>query len=323
MKEAINSKGVEKLIKVNARVKAKEKVVVITDDTRVEMAKKVAAAAAACGAEVVTCIMQPRERNGQEPPAPIAAAMKNAHVIFSPVSYSITHTIAMKEALNNGARAILMTAWTDNIFSSPALLETDFEAQADICRRLGETFNAGGSVRLTSPRGTNLRFSIKGCSVNVLTNIPQPGELAPVPDIEVNVVPLEGTAQGVLIADASVPYLGIGILNEAIKCIVESGFITKIAGGDQAKILENDLNSHKDPNCYNIAELGLGLNPNAVLTGVMLEDEGVLGTIHIGIGTNYTLGGKIVAPIHYDLLMWQPTIEVDGKVVQKNCDILV
>lgn len=127
----------------------------------------------------------------------------------------------------------------------------------------------------------------------------------------------------VLVADASIPYLKIGVLREPVICTVKNGFITRIEGGKQAKILENDLLSQNNINCFNIAELGVGLNPNATLSGIMLDDEGVLGTIHIGIGSNYTLGGKIVAPSHYDLLMWEPTIVVDGKIVQQNCDILV
>ena len=72
-----------------------------------------------------------------------------------------------------------------------------------------------------------------------------------------------------------------------------------------------------------MGELGIGLNPNARLIGVMLEDEGVLGTIHIGIGTSLTLGGLVSAPMHYDLIMWEPTIVVDGKTVQKNKEVLV
>jgi leucyl aminopeptidase (aminopeptidase T) len=47
----------------------------------------------------------------------------------------------------------------------------------------------------------------------------------------------------------------------------------------------------------------------------MLDDEGVLGTCHIGIGTSLTLGGNIKAPIHYDLVIWNPTIELDGEIV--------
>jgi leucyl aminopeptidase (aminopeptidase T) len=55
----------------------------------------------------------------------------------------------------------------------------------------------------------------------------------------------------------------------------------------------------------------------------MLEDEGVLGTIHIGIGTSHTLGGEVMAPTHYDLLMWEPTIVVDGAVVQRGKEVVV
>jgi leucyl aminopeptidase (aminopeptidase T) len=248
--------------------------------------------------------------------------MANADVIFSPVRISITHTRAMRAALEAGARVCMMTAYTDRIMTSPALLETDFEAQARVCRRLGRAFTSGSSLRLSSPRGTDLRFSIEGREANVLTNVPDPGELAPVPDIEVNVVPVTGSAEGVLVADASIPYLGIGILDTPVRCTVEGGRVTRIEGGAQADVFRAHLESFRDEACYNVAELGVGLNPNARLTGEMLEDEGVLGTIHVGIGTSFTLGGEIVAPTHYDLLMWEPTIEVDGRVVQQSRDVV-
>jgi leucyl aminopeptidase (aminopeptidase T) len=51
------------------------------------------------------------------------------------------------------------------------------------------------------------------------------------------------------------------------------------------------------------------------MQGVMLEDEGVYGSVHIGIGTNITLGGNVKAAIHYDLLMYGATIELDGNIV--------
>jgi leucyl aminopeptidase (aminopeptidase T) len=315
--------GVRKLVHVNGRVRPGERVVVVTDEPMTEIAAALARHLVEAGADVVTCYITRRERDGQEPPSPVAAAMLEAQLIYSPVSISITHTRAMRAALEAGARAILMTAYTEEILTSPGLLETDFEAQAAVCRRVGEAFTEGNNLRLISPRGTDLRFSIKGRRANVLTNIPDRGELAPVPDIEVNVVPVEGTAEGRLIADASVPYLGIGVLREPIVCEVSDGYIERIEGGEQAEILLRDLESHADRNCFNVAELGVGLNPNARLTGQMLDDEGVLGTIHIGIGTSHTLGGKVVAPTHYDLLMWDPNIEVDGSVVQRGKEILV
>jgi 2,5-dihydroxypyridine 5,6-dioxygenase len=136
-----------------------------------------------------------------------------------------------------------------------------------------------------------------------------------VPTIEVNVVPKEYTAKGRIVSDCSVPYLGIGVLREPIDCEVSGGFIETVSGGEQAEILKADWLSRNDKNVYNVAELGIGLNPNAIPTGVMLEDEGIIGTVHFGIGTSRTLGGDIQAPTHYDLLVWNPTIEADGEVI--------
>jgi leucyl aminopeptidase (aminopeptidase T) len=314
-------RGARQLVEVNGRVTEGEPVVIVTDPKMERYATLVAEAARARGAVVTTCIMPVRGQDGQEPPEPVARAMAEARVIFSPVSISITHTRAMRSALEAGARAILMTAYTDEILTSPALLETDFEAQAAVCHKIGDAFTRGSQLRLTSPKGTDLTFSIEGRTANVLTNLPDPGQLAPVPDIEVNVVPVTGSANGHLIADASVPYLGIGILEEPVVCTMEDGYITRMEGGPEADRLRVYLSSFGDRNCFNVAELGVGLNPNARLTGEMLEDEGVLGTIHIGIGTSHTLGGEIVAPTHYDLLMWEPTIEVDGRVIQRDREI--
>lgn len=315
--------GARRLVTVNARVAPDEQVVVVTDPSMERYADLVGNAASEAGGRVTKCVMPRRSQDGQEPPEPVAAAMREAQVILSPVAISITHTRAMRTALEAGARAVLMTAYTDDILTGAALLDTDFDAQAPVCRRVGDAFTVGSRVRLTSPRGTDLTFSIEGRRANVLTNVPEPGELAPVPDIEVNVVPREGTAQGRLVMDASVPYLDIGILDEPIFCEVEDGFVMNMKGGPQAELLLEHLEAFGDRNCFNVAELGVGLNPNARLTGEMLEDEGVLGTIHIGIGTSHTLGGDVVAPTHYDLLMWQPTIEVDGRVIQRDKEVLV
>ncbi|MED5563487.1 MAG: leucyl aminopeptidase, partial [Gemmatimonadota bacterium] len=313
----------QRLVHVNARVQPGEIVVVVTDPTMQRYADAVGTAAREAGADVTLCVIPLRSQDGQEPPPPVARAMAEAAVIFSPVRVSITHTRAMRTALEAGARVCMMTAYTDAIMTSSALLETDFEGQAEVCRRLGAAFTEGESVLLTSPRGTDLHFGIEDRVANVLTNIPEPGELGPIPDIEVNVVPVTGSAEGTIVADASVPYLGIGILEDPVVCSVHEGYIVEMTGGEQADFLREHLESFSDPHCFNVAELGVGLNPNARLTGEMLEDEGVMGTIHIGIGTSHTLGGEIVAPTHYDLIMWEPTITVDGRVVQRNKQVLL
>lgn len=119
-------------------------------------------------------------------------------------------------------------------------------------------------------------------------------------------------------ADGSIPYIGIGVLEEPVTLKVENGRIVDISGGRQAKMLADNLASKNDPNVYNIAEHGVGLNPKCHFCGFMLEDEGVFGTCHIGIGTSITLGGNVKAACHYDVIMKDGTIVADGKVLMEN-----
>jgi len=145
--------------------------------------------------------------------------------------------------------------------------------------------------------------------------VDEPGMFSPVPNIEANVSPVEGSAEGRVVVDASIPYIGIGLLRERVELAVRGGLIAEIRGGREAEALREDLEAKGDPNVYNIAELGVGLNPRSEMTGVMLDDEGVLGSAHIGIGTSITLGGTVKAAVHYDLVLWRPTIELDGEAV--------
>ena len=175
---------------------------------------------------------------------------------------------------------------------------------------------------MTTPFGTDLKFCAENRRGNALYCLVEKGKFSTAPTVEANVSPIEGTSEGIIVADASVPYIGIGLLKEPIVCKVEKGFITSIEGGKQAKLLSEDLANKKDPNVYNIAELGIGLNPNCRFIGLMLEDEGVYGSCHIGIGTSVNLGGVLKAACHYDLIMTKPTIIADGITIMKDGELV-
>jgi leucyl aminopeptidase (aminopeptidase T) len=217
---------------------------------------------------------------------------------------------------------VALTEFTEDMMISGGL-EADFTALKPVCQRVAARFAAGARARITTPAGTDLQMDITGRPGNALYCIVERGQFSPVPNVEANVSPIEGTASGRIVVDASIPYLGIGLIETPVVVEVRDGFITSIEGGRQADTLRRDLESHGDPNSYNIAELGVGLNPKCRMIGVMLEDEGVQGSAHIGIGTNITLGGKVKASCHYDLLVWKPRIEVDGEVIVDDADVRV
>ncbi len=57
-----------------------------------------------------------------------------------------------------------------------------------------------------------------------------------------------------------------------------------------------------------LAELGIGTNDRARVTGVILEDEKIYGTVHIALGSNDTFGGTVAAGIHVDGIITRPRL---------------
>ena len=321
MKRILMSRGARKIVEICVGVKPLETVAIITEPSKLTIAETIASIVYEIGAEPVITVMIPREVDSEEPPKCIAEMMKASDAFISVVSKSITHTHAVKDAIKNGSRGVVLTQFSDEMLIHGGL-EADFEAIAPICNTMAKKLENSKEVVLTTANGTNLRYSASGRRGNALYCMVEKGQFSTVPTVEANVSPLEGTANGVVIADGSIPYLGIGVLDEPVKLIIENGFITSIYGGRQAKILEEDLRKKNDPNVYNVAEMGVGLNPCCKFMGFMLEDEGVYGSVHIGIGTSITLGGTVKASCHYDLIMKDATIVADGEVLMEEGKVM-
>jgi leucyl aminopeptidase (aminopeptidase T) len=149
------------------------------------------------------------------------------------------------------------------------------------------------------------------------------GVFATVPDVEARVTPMEGTSNGVFYVDGSIPLPEIGLIKEPIKVTVKDGFAVKIEGGQEADILRQVLENAKDPAAYNIAELGIGMNTAARLMGVMLEDEGSFGTIHIAVGTSAAFGGKVSTNLHLDMMIRKPVLTLDGEVILDRGKLMI
>ncbi len=85
---------------------------------------------------------------------------------------------------------------------------------------------------------------------------------------------------------------------EIVKFIIKNNTIINVIGNSiKAQVMRDFFN--ENPTRANIAELGIGCNPKAVITGNVLEDEKV--GLHIAYGMSYHLGGKIKSDMHQDI----------------------
>lgn len=322
MKEMAMTRGAKTLVETCADIKHGENVVVVADYSMIRIGQVVTSIAYALGAKTDLIVASPREFDGQEPSDPVAAALSNCDVFFTAVDRSLTHTHSVADALYQGARGIMLTHFTEEMLISGGI-EADFRALAPKVYEVKASIENASELHLTTPAGTDLTMSTKARSGNAYTCMVGPGEFSPVPNIEANVAPIEKISEGIIVVDGSIPYEGIGLIREPITIEVSQGMLGEISGGFQARQLIESFEQQNDPFAYNVAELGIGLNPQCKLIGVMLEDQGVYGTAHIGTGTNITLGGNVKARSHYDLVLKKPTLTVDGRVILKNGELCI
>ncbi len=320
-KEVMMYPGAKKVVDVCASVQQGERVLIVTDLKMMSVARSLASACVSRGAEPVIIAMTPRKAHGIEPPAPIVAAMAAADVVFEPTLKSIAHTAATNDARARGARVITMAEVTEEMLISGAI-EADFEAQKPITETLREALTQASRARVYSDSGTDIEMSLEGRKGRALTGLARErGGYASPPGIEASIAPVEGTANGVVIVDASIS--GIGLISTPVTLKVEAGIARAIEGGEEAQKLRQVLEAANTPYAYHVAELGVGLNPKASLKGSLLEDESVFGTVHIALGSNADFGGTIKAGLHIDNIIWKPSLELDGKVVLENGELRI
>ncbi|MDR1933436.1 MAG: aminopeptidase [Spirochaetales bacterium] len=196
------------------------------------------------------------------------------------------------------------------------------------CLRVKEILDDAVSLHVTNKTGTDIFFSIAGRqSFTDDGNFSIAGRGGNLPAGETFVSPVVGSAEGRIVYDGSISSLrGEILIKTPITVHVSRGFVKKIEGKDEAEELlatilmgeenarvleeEGKLSEGKGAvyarNARNIGELGIGLNPNAKMTGNMLEDEKVYHTCHFAIGSNYDEDAP--ALIHLDGLVSAPTV---------------
>jgi leucyl aminopeptidase (aminopeptidase T) len=104
-----------------------------------------------------------------------------------------------------------------------------------------------------------------------------------------------------------------GLSDEPAVLTVREGRVVAARGGLGPALLER-LESHGDPGT-NLAELGVGTNDHAQLTGDVLEDEKILGTVHVAFGASAGIGGTVSVPVHLDVVVIDASLEIDGRQV--------
>ena len=314
-------KACDTLLNMIARCRKEEKILIVTDPESLEVATALWEDASEFPNR--SMVMMPAQTtHGQEPPALVRAAMMEADVIFRVTTYSISNTKARRAACANGARDVNCADYDMRMLSEGGLY-TDFESMVPFICESAEKLRGSG-IRITTDAGTDFTASIEGRKP-IAANCAswEPGVASFPPDIEIAIGAVNGTGNGTLVVDASIPHKTLGPLHESIRLQFENSKIVDIQGGEEADKLKALLASANDPDhAYFMGELGFGMNPNCKISGRMLEDEGCARTAHFGIGDDLSFGGTNSCMQHIDLIYWKPNVWIDGRQIMKDGEMI-
>ena len=314
--------GAMKAMTQCAGVKPGENVVIACDTNKLRLAEALAAAAYAAGGMPTVVFFPPTGAHGSQVPKAVVGASACSDVLFMPTSWSMTHTDARIEAIKNGSRVCTMCEVTEDCLCAGGILG-DFEENDRVGRKIGEVMAAGKTIRMTSVGGTDLTGEITERPVQYETGLfREPGQFAALPNSELNISPIEGCTEGVIVGD--VRLMGYGIIREEPVTIeVKSGEVANVSGGKAADYLRETLKAFNDVCAYNLAEFAVGLNPASRTYATNLEDLGKLGFGHHGIGSNYAIGGSVAAPCHIDIIYAEASLYIDGELILDKGKLMI
>jgi leucyl aminopeptidase (aminopeptidase T) len=299
---------VRTVIQRSLAVKPGETVLVVADTPLKDVGEALRDEAQRAEADAVLAIMAPRENHGVEPPPPIAAALSECDVFVAPASRSLSHTQARKRATERGARGATMPTVTAEMLAR--LMDVDFDLLRARSHAIAELLDAADKAHVTCPRGTDLRLELGGRrGIADDGDLTKPGAFGNLPCGEGFIAPLGGEGT---VASRSLAGLGL-VQGHPAHLTIENGRLTEATGAEGERLFELLIGAGELGT--NLAELGVGTNDRARLTGNILEDEKMLGSVHVAFGASAGIGGTVAVPIHLDVMVTEATLTVGDTTV--------
>ena len=299
--------AVETVIHRCVAVRPGENVLVVADPDRIDIGRALHEGAVRAGGDSVLALLPPRPERGTEPPAPIAAAFGACDVFLAPCLPSLSHTKARNAATEGGARGATLPGVEIDMFAR--LMSADFDRMVARSARVAELLTEADEAHFTCPRGSDMRFDLRG-----RTGIADDGDLTGdrafgnLPCGEGFISPAGGS--GAFVA-TTVGHFGSA--DHEVRLTVEDGRLSEVSGELGEELLAH-LTAYGEDGRH-LAELGVGTNDRARLGGNLLEDEKVLGTVHVAFGASAAIGGTVNVPVHEDSVVVDPTLTVGSTTI--------
>lgn len=297
------------------RLRPGERLLLVTDTPKLEIAEALALAAKTAGAEVTTYLMTETLRPITGPTRQFKELIRGAsatiYLLEGRFPEKPFRGFMVAEGAKHG-RVCMMPGITRDMMER--LVAVDFSGMAEFTAKVIRAVKGADDVVVENPAGTRIAFSVKGRSwVNSCGDIGKKGRHGNLPAGECYTAPVEETFTGRIAIRLIDDKLGPGEMT------FEAGRLVAFKGAGIAEVIRT---VGDDPTARVIGEFGIGTNKGARICPNMLEAEKAFGTVHFAIGDSYGLG-KNKSKFHFDALVDKVTLRVNGKLIAKNGKFLL
>lgn len=288
--------------------------VVVTADTQSDrrVVEETVKAIYGIGA-VPTLILHPAtEVPTSDPPPPVTSAIQAADAWIEFNDSYLLYSNAWKKAMEAGVRYFLFPGDVDSYVKMVG--RVDYAALDSLADKLMQLTNRATQMHITSARGTDLRLEVdpkplgKGHVVRAGEGLMMDMDVdgsTQWPPGQVDFLHVPDSVEGTLVFDGALyPPAEIGVLQQPVRLEISKGRITKITGGEEARIFEKWLAGWNHAGMYEIAHCSYGFNPGVKrCKGDIAHDERVFGCLEFGIGAAWA-----DAPGHTDGVVLEPSV---------------
>lgn len=249
--------------------------------------------------------------------AAVLGALSPAQLVVDLVSETIIHLPLRQELRARGCRIITIVEPPDaleRLFPTPQIRA--------FVEWVGGQVAAADRLRVTSPVGTDLTYAMdRSTPVVQYGYVDQPGRWDHWPSAMATAYPVDGSAEGVVvIAPGDIIFPFKRYADSQVRIEVVDGYVTKVDGAAEARLLEDYLGSWEEPEVFAVSHIGLGLHPRAQWGAldfyekssiIGMDARSFLGGFIFSTGPNHHIGREVDA--HLDIALRGCTIELNGE----------
>ena len=187
------------IIRTCLQIRSFETILIVTDPESSVIGRALYEASAEVTDRTLMMMMPTSHKKGSEPPDYVAELMRKQDIVILATKSSMTHTKARINASRTGRTRIISMPGISEVMFSAGGMTADYNALQKELSGLTSLFRRKRDVKVTSPGGTDITFSIGAkwrTDDNGICN--RPGQVMNLPSGRVFVFPKEETMNGTI-----------------------------------------------------------------------------------------------------------------------------